>query len=533
MEAKTANKNRKKHGMSIGGIVAISLLIVVLVLGGTALFLRLDEQHKEEKRQAIITSDVFREGVAVQGVEVGGMDRAQAQAALADAEQALIADVGFTFVAGDKTYTADKSCFDIAFNTESVLDTAMGLARDGDLETLEAMLEDIKTNGRAYAIDYTVEPNAKLGALIDSIAAEVNVTPTEATFTVKQLPTNPNNGEQDIRDIGLPADGSVTDLRDLRFDFAEGTPGRGVDAEAALTTAKERTAAKQFGTIELAFAEIPPTVTIETLKQHLVLRASSMTSFGKGHYDRAERVFNITKATGRIYGTVLQPGEIFSANTVIGDRTEKGGWQLAPAVIEGGAATEDQAGGGVCQVSTTMYLSVLKSDMKVEYRRAHSQQLSYVDGGLDATINTGTIDFTWSNSSSAPVYVFTWVDTKAKTIHCEIYGEPFPDTFDSIELKSELLETLAPAPTSYITASYLTAPYWWKNNGAITGHVYQSYAIYKLGDNVVEKRPIAKTTYNQHPERIYVWPGYDGSPLLSEFDQTAYYQALKKAANQN
>ncbi|HWS29180.1 MAG TPA: VanW family protein [Clostridia bacterium] len=513
--------------MSVGGIIAISLLIVVLVLGGTALFLHLDVKFKEEKRLSIINSGVFHEGITVQDVDVSGMSVSEAQEALKPAEQELTKDVNFTFLVNGKTYEADASCFDITFTTDEILNTAIGIAREGDLDTLEAMLDDIKTNGRSFNIEYTAVPNAQMNKVLTAITADVNVAPTDAAFSVKQLPINEANGERDARDLGLPDDGSVTDLRDLRFDFTEGIPGSGIDTEAALKTVTERAQARQFGQIELPLTEIPPTVTIETLKENLVLRASSSTSFAKGHYDRKERVFNITKAAGRIYGTVLQPGEIFSANTVIGDRTLKGGWQEAPAVIEGGAATEDQPGGGVCQVSTTMYLSVLKSNMKVEYRQAHSQQLSYVAGGLDATINTGTIDFKWSNSTASPVYVFTWVDTKDKSIHCEIYGEPFPATFDSIELKSELKETLQPGNTSYLTAAYLVAPYWWRNNSAITGHVYQSYAIYKLGDTIVETVPIAKTTYKSHPERIYVWAGYDGSPLLSEFDQTSYYQALK------
>ncbi len=522
-------KSKNKQSMSVGGIIAISLLVVVLVLGGTALFLHLDEKFKEEKRQSIINSGVFHEGITVEGLDVSGMSVVEAKEALKSVEQELSKDVNFTFLVSGKTYEADASCFDITYTTDEVLNTAISVARQGDLDALEAMLDDIKTNGRAFSIEYTAEPNEQMNKVLTAIAADENIAPTDATFSVKKMPINENNGDQDVRDLGLPEDGSITDIRDMRFDFIEGVPGRGVDTEAALVTITERAEARQFGQIELPLVEIPPNVTIAALKESLVLRASSFTSFGKGHYDRKERVFNIVKAAGRIYGTVLQPGEIFSTNTVIGDRTERGGWQLAPAVIEGGAATQDQAGGGVCQVSTTMYLSVLKSDMKIEYRRAHSQQLSYVAGGLDATINTGTIDFKWSNNTTSPIYVFTWVDTKEKTIHCEIYGEPFPATFDSIELKSDLKETLKPDPTSYITASYLVAPYWWKNNSAITGHTYDSYAIYKLGETVVETRPIATTTYKSHPERIYVWAGYDGSPLLPEFDQTSYYQALKKA----
>ena len=80
-----------------------------------------------------------------------------------------------------------------------------------------------------------------------------------------------------------------------------------------------------------------------------------------------------------VYGTVLQPGEEFSANTILGDRTLSNGWKPAPAVIAGGADHEDQPGGGVCQIASTTYMAVLSGDFEVTARRpltTHPQRLS-------------------------------------------------------------------------------------------------------------------------------------------------------------
>ena len=352
------------------------------------------------------------------------------------------------------------------------------------------------------------------------IAAEVNTAPVDATFGVKQLEMNKATDALDAVNIGKADDDTVTDLRDLRFDFVEGIPGHGVNEQKLIDELTARTEAREFGTVEFENEPIEPEVTIATIKETLVMRSSAYTSYAKGHYGRAERVHNMTKACGMIYGTVLQPGDVLSCNTLLGDRYEKYGWQPAPAVIEGGANTEDQPGGGVCQVSTTMYEAVLMGDYNIVYRQAHSSRLSYVPGGLDASINTGTIDFKWSNNTEAPVYVFTWIDKEQKRIWCEIYGLPFAADagFDEIELISERLPDIEPTADEYITYSGLTAPYWMLKNAAKSGYAYDTFKSYKLNGVEVKREPIANTVYRMHPRRYYVWPGYvAGTPLQAEY----------------
>ena len=378
---------------------------------------------------------------------------------------------------------------------------------------------DVSGMGMAAAKD-------ALKAAEEKLTEDVGFTVTdgEHTYTIDKSFFNITyNTEEKLNEavnIGKADDDTVTDLRDLRFDFVEGIPGHGVNEQKLIDELTARTEAREFGTVEFECEEIAPEVTIATIKETLVLRSSAYTSYAKGHYGRAERVHNMTKACGMIYGTVLQPGDVLSCNTLLGDRYEKYGWQLAPAVIEGGANTEDQPGGGVCQVSTTMYEAVLMGDYNIVYRQAHSSRLSYVAGGLDATINTGTIDFKWSNNTEAPVYVFTWIDKEQKRIWCEIYGLPFAADagFDEIELISERLPNIEPTADEYITYSGLTAPYWMLKNEAKSGYAYDTFKSYKLNGTEVRREKIANTVYRMHPRRYYVWPGYvAGTPLQAEY----------------
>lgn len=514
-ESKTPSGSKKRLTVTLVAVAA------VLVVAGTLLFLKI-RSDREELRQSIITSGTFHPGITVQGVDVSGMTIAEATEALKDAEQALVSDVSFRITDGEHTYIYDQSHFDIVFDTDAVLAEAMALGREGDLHSLQEELADIAENGRAFTISYTAVPNDVEG-FVAKMASELDTPAVDATFSVKQLELNEETEASNAVNIGLTEEevAAGADLRDKRFDFVEGTQGYSLDQDALAALIRERAEAGEYGEINFELSVLYPSVTIATIKQSLVLRSSAWTSYSRGNYGRATRVHNMTKACGLIYGTVLQPGDVFSCNDTLGPRYEKYGWQPAPAVIEGGADTEDQPGGGVCQVSTTMYNAVLMGDYEIVYRQAHSSRLSYVDGGLDATINTGTIDFKWSNNTEAPIYVFAWIDTNEKKIWCEIYGLPFSGDFDEIELYSVEKDPIQPTADEFIPNASLTYPYWMVKNEAKKGYVYDTFKIYKLAGVEVRREKITTTTYRMHPNRYYVWPGYvAGTPLLPEYKLT-------------
>ena len=205
-------------------IVLISLLAAALVLGGVLIALKIKADREEEQRQSIINSGTFHAGITVGGVDVSGMGMDAAKDALKAAEEKLTEDVGFTVTDGEHTYTIDKSFFNITYNTEEKLNEAMALGREGTLEELQAELGDIAANGRSFDIEYTIAA-PDFTEFAAGIAAEVNTAPVDATFGVKQLEMNKATDALDAVNIGKADDDTVTDLRDLRFDFVEGIPG--------------------------------------------------------------------------------------------------------------------------------------------------------------------------------------------------------------------------------------------------------------------------------------------------------------------
>ncbi len=511
-KAKKASTHRTKTIITV-------LIITVLVLGAAYAGLRLVMQNREEARQSIINSGTFHNGISVNGISIGGMTMEQAKEALSSIETSLTSDIMLTLKCDDSTFIASAGNLGIVPNTDETLNSAILLGREGSLDDLQTEIADIAENGRKYTLSLTVDANA-LNKYIDHLATQLESEPTNASFKIKELPMSSNKdiNAVDAVNIGLPEDGSITDLRDIRFDFTEEKDGIKIEREAFLDGIEQRVENNNFSELEIPVTRTPASVTIASIKEKLVLRSSASTSYSKGHYGRKERVHNMTKATAMIYGTVIQPGEQFSANGTLGYRTIGSGWQPAPAVIDGGAANEDQPGGGVCQISSTMYQAVLKADYKIDYRQGHSSKLGYVDGGLDATIDSGRIDFTWTNNTASAVYIFTWIDKENKNIWCELYGEPFGDAFDEIVLISREQDPIRPTETQYIESPSLTAPYWKLKNASKTGYVFNTYKSYLKDGEEVDRQFITKTTYNMHPTRYYVWVGYAGEELLPEFE---------------
>ena len=111
-------------------------------------------------------------------------------------------------------------------------------------------------------------------------------------------------------------------------------------------------------------------------------------------------------------------------------------------------------GGGVCQVSSTLYNTVLMADLSVTERVHHSWPLGYIDIGRDATISTGGPNFRFVNSGGAPVTVCAAVDREKKTVTVSIYGRPLPDGI-SIRVTSKKLETLPEPGVEYVTDDLL------------------------------------------------------------------------------
>ena len=174
--------------------------------------------------------------------------------------------------------------------------------------------------------------------------------------------------------------------------------------------------------------EIPVITTQPTIKTSAVNTLGIKERLARGESDFSgsipNRIFNLKKAAGNMNGILVSPGETFSFNKYVGDVSAAGGYRQAYVIKEGRTVLGD--GGGVCQVSTTLFRAVLNAGLPVEERTAHAYRVHYYEEGsepgFDATIFTPDVDFKFKNDTLAYILIQTTVDEANTKLYFDLYG---------------------------------------------------------------------------------------------------------------
>ena len=171
---------------------------------------------------------------------------------------------------------------------------------------------------------------------------------------------------------------------------------------------------------------------------------------GKGSTDysssSASRATNIKNGTQKLNGKVLYPGDTFSVCDAMVPFTEENGYALAGSYANG--TVVESFGGGICQVSSTLYLAVLRSELQVTERHNHSMIVNYVKPSMDAAIAEGAKDFKFVNNLDTPVYIEGYAG--GGMVSFVVYGEEYRSEGRTVSYESETLETIQ--PTTELTA---------------------------------------------------------------------------------
>jgi vancomycin resistance protein YoaR len=211
------------------------------------------------------------------------------------------------------------------------------------------------------------------------------------------------------------------------------------------------------------------------------LIASFYTYYGESSDNRKH---NVNLACAKIDGTVLAVEEEFSFNDVVGYRTEENGFKTA-YIIKDGEFVEG-VGGGVCQVSSTLYNAVLLADLTITRVQAHSLPVSYVAPSFDAMVSSGS-DFRFVNTLSAPITIKMVAD--GKYVRCSIYGVQGR----KVSRRSETVEVL-PYETVYRDDENLLIGVESVESNGMAGLRSRGYLEYECGGRVVTKQ-IRTDTY--------------------------------------
>jgi vancomycin resistance protein YoaR len=329
---------------------------------------------ESEKWSQLIYSDI-----KIAGIDLGGKTKEEARNIIKSQYIDDILKKKLYVTVEDKSYSVDNSQLIKSYNIDNVIDKAFNYGKN--LSVIEKH-KLIKMGSRKnYSFDFTCDEDF-VQVFTRNIEKEINRNPINATIEMK------TEGA-----IKIDAD----------------TKGYKIEKEKLhkYIQDKIKTVANEDIHIKAPVQRIEATITQAEISHINTRIASFSTSFESSS---STRVNNIDICVKAINGKLLMPGEIFSFNEILGERTKERGYMEAPVII--GNKIESGIGGGICQVSSTLYNAILKTGIKDIQRTHHSLPSSYVGLGLDATVDWGNIDFKFINTLNYPIYIEGYTENK-------------------------------------------------------------------------------------------------------------------------
>ena len=298
-----------------------------------------------------------------------------------------------------------------------------------------------------------------------------------------------------------PQNGDITSYNKStgEFEFGGTKDGYAVNVSDTAEKVMELIRAKNFsGEVETVGSKVPASTASIKDKYKIIASVTTKTTSNE------LRNTNVKLAAAAVNGTVLQPGEEFSFNTVVGQRTAEKGYKPAAAYNQGEVVEE--VGGGVCQISSTLYNAVFRAGLTTTYRRAHTFAPTYVTPGTDATVSWPGPDYKFVNNSKHAIGILSWYSNQTATV--QIYGLPVLPDGVKWELVSEKVKDL-PVP-----APQIITPEQGKESNGSAGSEWQAYKVITK-DGKTEKVKDHYASYKGHTPKKYT-PGTTESTSAGE-----------------
>lgn len=472
----------------------ITILVICLILISCAVVMI---YVKFEER------DTIQDGVYIKNINVSGLNRSEAIERVKTVLSTQMADT-VELKYHDNSYFIEVEQINAIFDVESSVNYALEIAKTGK------PIQDFKQFLNVYINNINIEPvfyydDAALTKYLEQIEADLPDQLIQPSYYVEDdqlIITNGVNGAgiemAQVKESILSALQSISygegyieiptyvkypdpiDLSVIHSDiyrqkkdayftknpYAIYAEVVGVDFDIQqLQNEMNNNPEQEEYAIDLDYSE--PDVTINDLGMDAF--PNRLATFSTNYVNNPDRTTNLRLASNKINGTVVMPGEEFSYNKVVGKRTIAAGYKEA-AIFSDGQVTNG-VGGGICQVTTTLYNSVVKADLEVTSRRNHMFIPSYIGGGKDATVAWGSTDFKFKNSRDYPIKIKSSVSDGVCTV--SIYGLKTDNEYDSIYIDTKTIKDTS------------------------NSIVIDSYKVYEKDGKVVKSEKIDRDTYKK------------------------------------
>ena len=297
-----------------------------------------------------------------------------------------------------------------------------------------------------------------------------------------------------------------------QFQVVEGQVGYKLDVETSIDRINDYLIAEwdyQPCSIQLDVAVEQPKGSVEELSAVQDILGTYTTSYTSSNTARSANVSNGCKL---IDGITLYPGEEFSAYDAVAPFTEKNGYYMAGSYLNGKVV--DSLGGGICQVSTTLYNAVLNSELEVTERHNHSMVVSYVEPSADAAIaESAGKDFRFVNNLDYPIYIEGYTENKKITFN--IYGKETRDEGHKVSYVSEVLEVINP-PSDNIYADASQPIGYIITESAHIGYKAKLWKVVTENGVEVSRTQVNSSSYKMVPRSATVGTATDNPQAYEE-----------------
>lgn len=372
-------RKKQQRALLIGGIAVAAVCLAFLI----GYFTMSSAVNK-------VAEDKIWNNISIDGVDVSGMDAEEAKKALEEkvAEYQAI-KINLIAEEAEAEVTLGELGFNIK-NTDKLIEKAVSFGKEGSVWSRYQQMKDLEDESQDYSVTYTVD------------SEEVKSTISEKIPHLKD----------EAKDATIKRENGA-------FVVTDGREGKKIDlnesAKVIETYFNDNGKPQEGKSITLVTTVDEPDIKAEDLEKITSALGTFSTSFTRG----SNRGKNISHATAFINGTVLMPGEEMSASDAMGARTKENGYLEAGAYLNG--QTVQSYGGGICQVSTTLYNAAILAELEITERWAHSMTVDYVKPSMDAAISEGYKDLKFKNNTDAPIYIEGY--TSGGRLTFTVYGQ--------------------------------------------------------------------------------------------------------------
>ena len=503
-------KKRKKRKK----VIITSLILIILIAIFSTIFAFIN-----------INNEKIISGVTIKGIEVSGLTKEEAMAKLETIySEKLEKDLKLKY--GEYESELNPTLMEVKYDIEKAVNEAYLLGKDGNIfinnykilstliqkkdinvdmtlneEVTKQTINDMGQNlpGIMLESSYTIEGNkliitkGKDGIVIDTDTllnkVKKNLNDINKREEYLEIPTiNKSPTPIDIDKIHSEIYKEAKDAYYTKNPFTVYPEVEGVDFDVAAAKKMIEVENKEEYVIQLKITK--PKVTIDQIGPEAF--PDQLSTF-KTRYDASDkdRTTNLILACKKLDGKVIMPGETFSYNSTLGPRSTATGYKNAK-VYENGEVV-DGIGGGICQISSTLYNAALMADMQIIERRNHQFVTSYVGAGRDATVVYGLTDFKFKNTRKYPIKLKASSISGIATI--SIFGIKEEEREYTYTFKTNTISTI-PFTTKYVEDASLNPGQEVVKQKGANGLVTQTYMTKMKNGKIISSQLLSKDTYS-------------------------------------